>query len=223
MKSTRFHIISLAFFLFLAACRTERKTEGNTLREHTEPGSVSHSPPLQREQLGGSQSTAGNPDSPIKAPPIPRERELSSDEILLRNAELQRAAVFSIAVSTQAAKDRVEAWEKLTTAEPHRLLTKEQYLYAQELLERYREAPVMEKLVFWRLLYLRLNEQGVSSSSRIVGDDYLDLRRGIYPKLKAMLYSALGEDPEKLPEFRAIQKGMETLKAASAEGSLFEY
>jgi hypothetical protein len=143
--------------------------------------------------------------------------------MMRRIDELKRADLFNVPVSVQAAKDRVEAWEKLTSAEPHKILKKEQYLYAQELLDRYREAPVTERLVFWHLLNLRLYDQGVSSTSRIVGDDYLELRRGMYPKLKAMLYSALGEDPEKLPQYLATRKGMAMLKAASPNGSLFDY
>lgn len=223
MKFTQFHIISLAFFIGLAGCRTERTKAGKTTNEHTEPKSVSHSHPPPPEQHGnGHSSSAVQEPNPQSLSSI-EAHEPSAEEFALRSAELKRADLFNVPVPVQAAKDRAEAWEKLTSAEPHAILKKEQYLYAQQLLDRYREAPVTERLVIWHLLNLRLYGQGVSSTSRIVGDDYWELRRGMYPQLKAMLYSALGEDPDKLPDFLATRKGMEMLKAASPNGSLFDY
>lgn len=223
MKSTQFFIITLTFFLGLVACRTQRKTAENTPKEQTEPNLISHPSPPQPEQHGNSQTSSADPEPPPENPSKLKDHEPSPEGFSVRSAELKRADLFNVPVPVQAANDRAEAWEKLTSPEPHAILKKGQYLYAQELLERYREAPVIERLVFWRLLDLRLHEQGVSSSSRIVGDDYWELRRGMYPKLKAMLYSALGEDPEKLPEFLTTRKGMEMLKAASPNGSLFDY
>jgi hypothetical protein len=223
MKFSQFHIISLAIFLGLAACRSERKTAGNSPIEKTEPKSVSSPSPPQPEPYGNGQSSVADPEPPPENPSKVKDHELSSDEMMRRIDELKRADLFNVPISVQAAKDRAEAWEKLTSPDPHAFLIKEQYLYAQELLDRYREAPAIEKLVFWRLLNLRLYEQGVSNMSMVVGDNYGELRRGMYTKLKAMLYSALGENPDVLPDFLATRKAMEMLKAASPSGSLFDY
>jgi len=38
-----------------------------------------------------------------------------------------------------------------------------------------------------------------------------------------MLYSAIGETPDKLPEYLAIRKGIEVLKTASPNPNLFDY
>ena len=226
MKPKQLLILSLTFCLGLASCRKERKPAEDVSQKHNEQTTVSSPPPLQPEPHGNAQVTSAEPEPPGKHLTAPTEvRELSTDEMLLRKAEMQRAAVFGIPLPVQATKDRTEAWEKLTSSEPHTILKKEQYLYARELLERYRDAPVLERLVFWRLIYLRLHEQGVSGITRVAvgADDYQEIRRGMNPKLKTMLYSALGETPETLQEFLAIQKGLEILKVASPNGSLFDY
>jgi hypothetical protein len=97
--------------------------------------------------------------------------------------------------------------------EPWILLSDAQCAYAVELLKRYENGSKLEKLVFWRLVYLRENEQGASSSSRIVGAD-AKLRGELRMRLVEMLYSGLGDAPEHLSEPLAARKAIEFLENA---------
>ncbi len=215
MKCQQFLITTLALCLELAACRPERRTTGTIAKKQSGPELVSDRLPQQQDAHENATPSVIDP-FPIAKHSAPLEgRELSDDEKLLRIAELERAEVFDVSVPAQVAKERAEAWGKLSVVDTYTIISKDRYLYAQKLLVRYRQAPVVEKLVFWRLLDLRLHHQGISGTSTIPGDDYRDLRLEMYPKLMAMLYSAIGETPETLPDYLAIRKGIEMLKAAA--------
>jgi hypothetical protein len=214
MKSIQLLTITLALGLSLAACRTERKNTGNTPQQPRVAETIPRPPSAPSIQPSETPPPADIPENTTKTPVAIKSSEPSVEEFLLRTIELERAEVFAVPVSDEAARTRAEAWGKLATVDK-RILSKEQYVYARDLLDRYREAPLLERLVFWRLVDLRLHNQGVSNTSRILGDDYRDLRLSMNSKLKDMLYSALGEDPEKLPDFLAARKAIEMLKAAA--------
>lgn len=222
MKSTPLLAISLAMGLSLAACRTERKSTASPPRHPKETAAIS-GPPAASSIQPDEAPPAVNPENLEKPPSTLKSSEPTAEEQLLRMRELERAEVFDVPISDQAALDRAEAWPKLTSEVPHEILKKDQYLYARDLLDRYGEAPVLERLVFWRLVDLRLHMQRVSSIARVAGDDYRDLRLSMNPQLKAILYSALGDDPEKLPDFLAARKAMKILQAASPNKSPLEY
>jgi hypothetical protein len=93
------------------------------------------------------------------------------------------------------------------------LLSDEQLGYANELLKRYENGSQLEKLVFWRLVYLRQYEQGASSTSRIVGAD-LELTKDLRERLRRTLYSGLGEEHANLPEPFAARIAIEIMEKA---------
>jgi hypothetical protein len=215
MKSKQLLLVSLVLCFGLAACRTERKPVGTVPEKQTESelnsSTSSSTPPAEKPNF----SDAGYNKSTMN-PTTSRADELSDDEKLQRVAELERADVFNVPVSDQVAQDRAEAWKTLAVPDIYTVISKEQYLYAHEILDRYREATLLEKLVFWRLVELRLSHQGISGTSTIFGDDYRQLRIDTHSKLMDLLYSGLGENPEKLPEYLAVRRGIEMLKVAAS-------
>lgn len=135
----------------------------------------------------------------------------------LKQIEDEREIVFAVPLNDIASREREEAWIELTT-EKFSMLAGEKCVYASRLIDRYGNSTALEKLVFWRLIYLRMYEQGASATSRIL-DDYQQVRAGMPNKLNGLLYSALNEDPDKLPIHLATMKGMEVLRRAGKKAS----
>jgi hypothetical protein len=154
------------------------------------------------------------------APEPSRKKEVQKSEqeqiaqVLLEQSEGARAIVFDVPLGEAASLDRVKAWESLTQKEPWMLLSDAQCEYARDLLKRYENGTQLERLVFWRLVFLRKYEQGASGTSRVVGADQ-ELRRDLRKRLLEMLYSGLGSDPEELSEPLAARKAMELLEKAA--------
>ncbi len=134
------------------------------------------------------------------------------EDYRLKQIEDEREIVFAVPLNDIASREREDAWRELATKRSL-MLSGEQCVYASSLIDRYENSTALEKLVFWRLVYLRMYEQGASATSRIL-DDYQQVRAGIPQKLDEMLYSALNEDPDKLPIYPATMKGMEILRQA---------
>jgi hypothetical protein len=155
----------------------------------------------------------------VLPPEPPRKKEGQKTEqeqiaqVLLEQSEAARAIVFDVPLDEAASFDRAKAWEMLTQKEPWMLLSDAQCEHARDLLKRYENGTQLERLVFWRLVFLRKYEQGASGTSRVVGADE-ELRRDLRKRLLEMLYSGLGDDPEELPEPLAARKAVELLAKA---------
>jgi hypothetical protein len=140
------------------------------------------------------------------------------NDALLKQKQGGYAEVFDISLKLDpdSDRDRAEAWEKLQAVEPSVPLSGEQISYADGLIEKYKNAPMISKLMIWRLIHARLYEQGASPTSRIV-DDYQDLRSSMPKKLNELLYSALNETSEGLDITSATFKARELLRQATRD------
>jgi hypothetical protein len=214
MKTDLSFIILLACAFSLAACRPEREDTGKSSNQQAVVPETIPDPPLPQVEHPDTRPFSTPRQNPTAKDDPDTWSGLTGDELVARKMEWERAELFAVPLSDEVARVREEAWEKLTTMN-HRFLPKEKYQYAQELLNRYRDAPLLESLVIWRLLDLRLHNQGVSSLARVADDDYRQLRLSMRPQLNAMMYSALDEDPEKLPHALALRRAMETLQKAA--------
>lgn len=139
------------------------------------------------------------------------------EDYRLKQIEDERGIVFAVPLNDIASREREDAWRELATKKSS-MLSGEQCVYASSLIDRYENSTALEKLVFWRLVYLCMYEQGASATSRIL-DDYQQVRAGMPQKLNGMLYSALNEDPDKLSIYPATMKGMEILRKAGKKSS----
>lgn len=223
MRFKQFLITPLALCFGLASCKSEREATGTSAGEQSESETFSGAPPSAHTEekpnlprVGSDQSEESF--SATQGGKLSDEGKLLYEKLMVR-ARMEKSEVFNVPLPEQASKDRSEAWEKLAVPDNHRVITKEQRLYADRIVDRYSEAPQLEKLVFWRLINLRLNNQLTGSISIIVGEDNRQLIVDSRNKLMAMLYSAIGETPETLPDFLAYRKGVEMLQAASGEKS----
>ena len=162
--------------------------------------------------------------APAKPPEVASPQAVPSTssrvelEVIERSAkrlrEEQHALVFNVPLDEAASRDREEAWTRLESTSPGSKLNREQLIYASDLVEKYRKSGRLEQLVFWRLVWFRMNEQGASSISRVLDEDYGIIQKDLWSKLHGMMYSGLGEDPGKLAGAPPFMKAIEALKAA---------
>lgn len=125
--------------------------------------------------------------------------------------EEARSIVFRVPLGVNASNDREKAWKKLTQEELGQPLSDEQCEYALGLLERYEHGSRVERLVFWRLVFLRCYEQGASGTSRLIGSN-IELREKLRRTLTRILYLGLNVDSVDLPEPLAARKAVELLE-----------
>jgi hypothetical protein len=152
---------------------------------------------------------------PSKSDSHESERDLIA-RVLLQRAEASRAVVFGVALREGASADRAKAWIALTQTESWMPLSDEQCEFALDLLKRYESGTELEKLVFWRLVFLRYYEQGASATGRIVGSDGTK-REELRVMLLETLYSGLGNDSRELSEPVAAKRAVALLEEAVRE------
>ena len=200
----------------MASCRTEKKNLAAVPGQKEKP-LVSNGPLPQPEQLRNAPIAQVKSENSSQSGAATDSNENSVEYQLINMRELERADVFAVLITAESDKERAEACDTLTFDEGKMMLTLEQYIYGRDILDRHRKAPAIEKLVFWRLVSLRVFEQGTSSLIRHSPEEkkvYLE----ISANLRTMLYSALGENPEELPDYLAVRKGIDMLKAAAPRG-----
>ena len=200
-----FPIWFTAFFfglsIFLSGCR-QKDQAGNLLSQSSDADSRDISIAVSPDQ---AESGAGKQSGP---PKIPEEKRVQEE------LETARLSLFSVPLTDAAAKDRQEAWDRMTPSRGG--LNGDQYQYACDILDRYSDATPIEKLAFWRLFSIRIYYQ--SETGIVIGlGGSGGGRQKIDEKLKATLYSALGKNPEDLPLGEAISEGYDLLKQLSAE------
>lgn len=193
--------VFFGLFIFLSGCRREDQA-GKPPSQSPNAGSGDISiavSPDQTESGAGKQSR----------PPKPPEEKRVQEEL-----ESARLSLFSVPLTAAAAKDRQEAWDRM--APPRGGLNGDQYQYACDILDRYSDAPPLEKLAFWQLFSIRIFYQSETGIVRAFGGSGAG-RQMTDEKLKATLYSALGKSPEDLPFGEAISEGYALLKQLSDE------
>jgi hypothetical protein len=153
--------------------------------------------------------------------PKPAEEERVQEEVkrvrekLKKELETARLSIFSVPLSDAAARDRQEAWDRIAPP-PRGFLNNGHYQYACDILDRYSDAPPLEKLAFWRLISIRIYYQSETGIVRGFGGSGVG-RQKIDEKLKTTLYSVLGQSPEVLPLREATSEGYALLEQLAAE------
>ncbi|MEO5913044.1 MAG: hypothetical protein ABIS50_02345 [Luteolibacter sp.] len=135
------------------------------------------------------------------SPPLERHERV--------NLETARLSIFSVPLADAAVKDRQEAWDRMAPLNGG--LDGDQYQYACDILDRYADAPILERLAFWQLFSIRISYQSETGIVRSFGGSGAG-RQMTDEKLKATLYSALAKRPEDLPFGEAISEGYALLK-----------
>ena len=125
--------------------------------------------------------------------------------------EAFRIKLFSIPLSTTAARDRADAWEKLAIPDDELRSSSEQLQGARMLLDQYANGTQIEKLVFWRLVAYRISSHRPGAIVRTLGDQGPSMTG---EKLEEMLYSALGLTPSETPYDQAIAEGLKVIDQA---------
>lgn len=207
-------LVIAACSIGLTACRQEKQerksSSGTVERPHEALSMPEPAPTEHKESIAEVPKKAG---ATIAAGDQIDEAFVM--ELIAKQMERNRLEVFDVPLNEKASRDRSDAWAYLTCAQFAEPLSSKKWVYARDLLDRYKDATAIEKLVFWRLIGLRMYEQGVSNTSRYL-EEGVDPRveRGMPAKLTALLYSALGEDPSSLPDFLASRRAIEILKQA---------
>ena len=208
MKTEFFIAIALGS-LGLAACR-ERIPKGDqsaSSNAKTTEASARVRSPVQSVDPNFEQKAKN-------AVPIDKSEDRDVEDIQIRQKDEDRIEVFAVPLSDSASRDRDKAWNKLATIKSSVPLSGEQVVYASDLIDQYKNSSQIEKLVIWRLVYLRMYEQGASSTSLIL-DDYQSLRLDMPLKLNRLLYSALDLEPASLEIYQAAKKGKEILRMSA--------
>ena len=125
--------------------------------------------------------------------------------------EAFRIKLFSIPLSTNAARDRADAWERLAIPDDELRSSSEQLQWARMLLDQYANGTQIEKLVFWRLVAYRMSSSHPGAIVRTLGDQGPSMTG---EKLEEMLYSALGLTPSEMPHDQAIAEGLRVIDQA---------
>jgi hypothetical protein len=109
--------------------------------------------------------------------------------------EAERVKLFSIEISAEASKDREAAWNflELDSNRNRNSFHGDQFRFAGEMLEKYMEAPQLEKLVMWKVVELRIE----SFSENLLGGAGANLEIVKIQKAKLLL-SAFGLDDRNL-------------------------
>ncbi|MEY4245191.1 MAG: hypothetical protein RLZZ245_2776 [Verrucomicrobiota bacterium] len=193
--------VFFGLLIILSGCR-QKDQAGNLPSQSSDADSGNSSIAVSPDQ---TESGAGKQSKP---PKLPKEKRVQQE------LEAARLSLFSVPLTDAAAKDRQEAWDRM--APPRGGLNGDQYQYACDILDRYSNAPPLEKLAFWQLFSIRIFYQSEPGIVRAFGGSGAG-RQMTDEKLKATLYSALGKSPEDLPLGEAISEGYALLKQLSAE------
>ena len=193
--------------ILLGACR-DKKVEKPVDASSSYPPPAEAKTPLTSKEM--EKHTA-----PFSAT---KEQLAKSAQAMEQNIQKQREALekardflFSVPLSDAAAKERQDAWDLM---EPHPWgLDGDQYKYACDLLDRYANAPPLEKLAFWQLCNIRLVYESLNGIVRGIGGSGAALEI-LEEKMKATLYSSLGQKPENMTYAEAISEGNMLLKQA---------
>lgn len=200
-------LCAVSCLISIFACSEKESSLGEKpATVETEKTPSSHRLPELKQKM----SLAAEP-SRIKEDKKTEQEQIA--QVLLDQSEDAFALVFDVPLDEVASVERAKAWETLTQKVPWTPLSDVQCEFAKDLLKRYKNGSQLEKLVFWRLVFLRKYEQGASGTSRIVGADQ-ELRRDLRTKLLEILYSGLGDDPEELSEPLAVRKAIVLLEMA---------
>jgi hypothetical protein len=200
-------LCAVSCLMGIFACSEKESSQGKkpATVESEETPSKHPLPEFEQKKVPAAEQSSIKEDEKIEQEQIA--------QVLLNQTENARASVFHVPLDEAASVERAKAWEMLTQNEPWMLLSDAQCEFAKNLLKSYENGTQLEKLVFWRLVFLRKYEQGASGTSRIVGADE-ELRRDLRTKLLEILYSGLGEDPEELSEPLAVRKAIVLLEMA---------
>lgn len=129
-------------------------------------------------------------------PPKNREEYNAINVIFLKTLERKKQLLLSIPVTPQALKDYEQAWK---TLEITSFFDTQQDHYVRDLILKYSDAPQLERLVFWRLIRLRM-ESGIKRGSA-TGEELLKV------ELARFLLTALGIDKhDQFEEMRLVTR-----------------
>ncbi|RYD39617.1 MAG: hypothetical protein EOP85_15640 [Verrucomicrobiaceae bacterium] len=199
-------ILVLAFTIAALACKprtiNESALEKDTSAAPADKGEVSRSGVsavvVNPEQVGKSHSPSfeGLDKEMMDAlaaipPPSNRDGYDAIQAVRLRTLERKKDLLFSVPVDPPVKMDLEEAWEALETSS---FFNNEQSRYVTDLMQKYSEAPQLEKLVIWRLIKLRMDaglKRGSATAEEITKMEMAEF-----------LFSALGIDRHEL--FEAI-------------------
>ena len=123
------------------------------------------------------------------SPPKNKEEDDVINALCSKTLERKKDLLFSIPITPQAQRDCEEAWKAL---ESESLFDSHQDQYVRNLILEYSNAPQLERLVFWRLIRLRMEFVGPRGSG--ITEEILQV------ELAKFLLSALGIDKHELFE-----------------------
>lgn len=207
-------LIWIPVICFIPSCRSEKKSGVSDSKNERGPAIVekaaSSDPIDSKPQTSDSLAelkalNLRNPtyaslakefeaSRPVISWPATKEQEEESRQFKLRKLDRRKELLFSIPVSDRAAKDRIEAWNRLEIEPDKRggFFDPARNEYSKSILNKYLDAPQIDKLVIWETIRTRLDP--LSSGARIgnaIGEIHLRF------ELARLLFSALGiEKPE---------------------------
>ncbi len=203
-------ISALAIFIVSLSCRRE----GESKLAHpsaSDSSSGVHSGP---SNVDGHESQK---DSEITDSGLQRNAveaaKFEADE-LRKKGESFRIKLFSVPLSPTADKDRSEAWKRLEISDSDLRWKPDQFLFAEELLKRYESGTQVEKLVFWQLVSSRRFSYRSGGIARNLGDQRPSL---INEHLDRILYSALGVNPNDIPQDKAFADALRIIDQAATK------
>lgn len=188
-------IALLGSFVLLGSCQEKKVTNNN----ETESDNVFSE---EVGKIDTSRSTDKDPLTVTKS--IVRENVRSNPEAL----EKARIFLFAVPIENTAIKERQEAWIQMNPTSTG--LTREQYEYACDLLDRHVDSPPLTKLTFWQICNTRIIYQNPGGAVRGFGG--LGVVYGLtQEKMKATLYSAIGKSPDSYSYDEAVTEGIRIL------------
>lgn len=201
IKSKFFITSAVILFALLFSCQRERESEAKIQKS---PQNMTRDRPSNT----APEKPALIPPQETIAPTVP----FSSNEKEMREwragREAFRIKLFSIPLSTTAARDRADAWERLAIPDNELRSSSEQLQWARMLLDQYANGTKIEKLVFWRLVSYRISSHHPGAVVRTLGDQGSSMTG---EKLEEILYSALVRTPSEMPYDQALAEGLRIL------------
>ncbi len=115
------------------------------------------------------------------------------DTTIAADKDLEFEKVIRVDVNNDVSSDISEAWKHLAPFQRGNIWTDEQYDYAKDLLNKYQRATRIQKIIIWRVVYIRFNHYGPTGN---VGPTEIQKKRRekFNEELTGVLYSALGKD-----------------------------
>jgi len=207
-------LLLLCCLIYLDSCRDGKNIKRNSSSQSISSEGISKPHAEESTKLPNSVREKENPMSAMEDPDLIERQKLISaartDKMIALKDEL-----FSIPLRGDVDHDRDKAWETLMVPDNGEYLSPRQYKYACEILNKYADADPLEKLVFWRLVRIQLLLNGPPGISRSSDSRYTI--RSTNDKLRELLYSALGQQPENLSYNEADNQAMEILRKATTK------